>query len=116
MNLHGRLDHDVEPHFLEIDVAHMPADRVALVLLEDRGVHLGLTLQNDVEHRVQPRGASQRGAKLTLADGEGVRSRLPVEDAGNEPLLAQATGLGRAEPRTFLHFETKSVAGHGGGL
>jgi hypothetical protein len=45
-----------------------------------------------------------------------VRGRLPVEDAGNEPLLAEPSGLGGAEPRTFLHIETKSVAGHGGGL
>ena len=114
--MHGRLDRDVEPDFLQVDVAHVPPDRVALVLLQDRGVHLGLTLEHDVEHRVQPGRAGQRGAKLTLADGERLRRRLAVEDAGNEPLLAQAPGLGRAEPRTFLHLETKSVAGHGGGL
>ena len=42
VNLHGRLDHDVEPDFLQVDVAHVPPDRVALVLLQDRGVHLGL--------------------------------------------------------------------------
>ena len=79
-------------------------------------MHLGLPLQHDVEHRVQPRGAGQRRAELTLADGERLRCRLPVEDARNEALLAQAPGLGRAEPCTFLHLETKSVAGHGGGL
>ena len=115
VDLHGRLDRDVEPHFLQVDVPHVPPDRIALVLLQDRGVHLGLALQDDVEHGMQSGRAGQRRAELTLADGEGLRCRLPVEDAGNEPLLAQAPGLGRAEPRTFLHFETKSVAGHGGG-
>ena len=75
-----------------------------------------LSFEHDVEHGVQPRGAGQGGAELALADRERLRGRAAVEDARNEPLLAQAPRLGRAEPGPFLHLETKSVAGHGGGL
>ena len=80
------------------------------------GCAVRLAFEHDVEHGVQPRGAGQRGAEVALADGECLRARAPVEDARNEALLAQAPRLGRAEPGPFLHLETKSVAGHGGGL
>ena len=75
-----------------------------------------LALEDDVEHGVEAGRAGQGGAQLALADGERLRRRAPVEDAGDEALLAQAPRLGRAEPGPFLHLETKSVAGHGGGL
>ena len=80
------------------------------------GCSVRLALEHDVEHGVEPGRAGQRGAKLALADGERLRGRAAVEDARNEALLAQAPRLGRAEPGPFLHLETKSVAGHGGGL
>ena len=116
VDVDGRLDRDVEPHFLQVDVADVAADRIPLVLLQDRRMRGALALEHDVEHGVQPRGAGQRGAELALADRERLRGRAPVEDARNEALLAQAPRLGRAEPGPFLHLETKSVAGHGGGL
>ena len=116
MDVDGRLDRDVEPHFLQVDVADVAADRIPLVLLQDRRMRGALALEHDVEHGVQPRGAGEGGAELALADRERLRGRAPVEDAGNEALLAQAPRLGRAEPAPFLHLETKSVAGHGGGL
>ena len=116
MDVDGRLDRDVESHFLQVDVADVAADRVALVLLEDRRLRRRLAVDDDVEHRVQARRAGQRRAQLALVDGERLRRRTAVEDARNEALLAQAPRLGRAEPLTCLYLQTKSVAGHGGGL
>ena len=112
----GRLNRDVEPHLLQIDVADVAANRVALVLLEDRRVRGRLPLEHDVEHGVQAGRAGERAPELALVDREGLRARLAVEDAWNQPLLAQAPRLGRAESLTFLHFQSKSLAGHGGGL
>ena len=116
VDVDGRLDRDVEPHFLQVDVADVAANRIALVLLQDRRMLGGLALEHDVEHGVQAGRAGQRSAEIALADDERLRRRAAVENAGNEPLLAQAPRLGRAEPVAFLHLETKSVAGHGGGL
>jgi hypothetical protein len=116
VDVDGRLDGDVEADFLKVDVAEVTADRVALVLLEDRRVRRRLPLEHDVEHGVEPGRPGQSGAKLPLADRERLRRRTAVEDARDEALLAQAPGLGRAEPAAFLHLETKPVAGHGGGL
>ena len=116
VDVDGRLDRDVEADLQQVDVADVAADRIALVLLQDRRVRRGLTVEHDVEHGVQAGRAGQRGAEIALVDDERLRAGLAVEDAGNEPLLAQAPRLGRAEPFAFLYLETKSVAGHGGGL
>ena len=110
------LDRLVEADLLQVDVLHMTANRIALVLLEDGRVRVRLALQHHVEHGVQARRAGQGGAEQAAFDGERVSGPLAVEDARNEALLAQAPRLGRAEPLTFLHIEAKSVSGHGRGV
>ena len=52
-----------------------------------------LALDDDVEDRVQSRRPGQGLAKLPLGDAERVRRlAAPVEDAGDQPLPAQAAG------------------------
>jgi hypothetical protein len=38
-----------------------------------------------------------------------------VEDAGNEALATQATGVGRAAPFALFHLQLDSFTGHFGG-
>jgi hypothetical protein len=97
-------------------VGDVATDRVALVVLENRRVCRRLALDDDVEHGVQPRVGIEGGSQRAFLDHDRARARLAVEHAGNEPLLAQTPRLGRAEQFAFLYLESKSVAGHGGGL
>ena len=91
---HARLDRLVEPHFLEVDVRDVAADRILLVVLENRGVRGVLAFDDDVEDRVQPSLAGQHPAEVALRHGDGVGAlALAVEDAGDEAGLAQAPGL-----------------------
>ena len=81
----------VEAHLLQVDVGERALDRILLVLLEDRRARRLLAVERDVEDRVQARTARQRAPELALGDGKRVRFLpAPVEDAGNQPLLAQA--------------------------
>ena len=73
----GRLDRLVEAHLLQVDVPDVTADRIALVRLEDGRVGVTLAVEDDVEHRVQARGAGQRRAQHAPVDDEGARGRFP---------------------------------------
>src|SRR5580765_684552 len=46
---HARLDRLVEAHFLQVDVRDVAADRILLVVLENRGVRGVLAFDDDVE-------------------------------------------------------------------
>ena len=87
------LDRLVEPDLAQVDVGDRPADRILLVLGEDRRVDGLLSLEDDVEDRVQARRPGHRGPQVLLGDRDRPRMALPVEDAGNEPLGAQAPRL-----------------------
>ena len=95
--LADQLDHDaglnrlVEADLLQVDVDDPALDRVLLVLLENRRVGRLLALERDVEDRVQALAARQHAAQLALGDADRVRRlAAAVEDARNQPLLAQA--------------------------
>ena len=79
-------------------------------------MHGRLPLDHDVEDRVQPRCPGHRRAQLSLRNDDRARVTLPVENAGDEPLRAQAPGVARAELLALAHFELQPVSGHGGGL
>ena len=111
-----RVDRLVEPHLTEIDVRDRAADRILLVVGEDRRMDGLLALDDDVEDRVQPRRAGHRGPELALGDDDRTRVTLAVQDARDEPLRAQTTGAARAEILALAHFELQPVSGHGGGL
>ena len=61
MNDDGRMDRLVEAHLAQVDVRDRPADRMLLVLREDRRMNRRLSLDDDVENRVKPRGPGHRG-------------------------------------------------------
>jgi hypothetical protein len=117
----GQLDGDrrmnrlVEPDLLQVDVHHVPAHLVQLVVLEDRGVALARAVDLDVEDRVEAAGAGQRAPELALLHADRNRLAAPVEDAGDEALLAQAPRLGRAEPRALRNRQLCPLSGHTGG-
>ena len=94
----------------------LPADRVDLVVLEDRRVRGLLAREHDVEDRVQPGRAGQDAPELPLGNGDrmGMLS-ASVEDAGDQPRLAQALGVARASLLALLDLQTNAFAGHTGG-
>ena len=55
-------------------------------------------------------------AQVALADRDRVRLLAPVENAGDQALLAQAPRLGRAENGTILDQELDALTRHGGRL
>ena len=111
-----RVDRLVEPHLTEIDVRDRPANRILLVVGEDRRMDCLLPLDDDVEDRVQPGHAGHRRPELALGDDDRTRVTLAVQDPRDEPLRAQTTGATRAEILALAHFELQPVTGHGGGL
>src|SRR5262249_12016430 len=111
----ARLDRLVEPHLLQVDMRDVPADRVLLIVLEDRRVRRRLALQDDVEDRVQAALASQNTTELALGDADRVRLlAVAVEDAGNEALTAQAARVSRAASLALLDLQLDSFSGHSG--
>jgi hypothetical protein len=108
-----RLDRLVEPHLLEVDVDQAALHGVLLVILEDRRVSGLLALEGDVEDRVKTLSAGQHPAQLALGHADRVRLlAAPVEDARNQPLLAQAARLGGAAALALLYLQLHSLAGH----
>src|SRR5438094_767103 len=106
----ARLDRLVEPHLLEIDVRDVTADRILLVVLEDRGMGRRLALEHDVEDRVEPAGAGQHTPEIALRHADRIGAfPLPVEDAGDEPLLAQPPSVGGAARLALLHRQPDSL-------
>jgi hypothetical protein len=76
---------------VQVDVEEARADRVELVLLDDRVVRLLLPLKDDVEDGVEAVIAGQRLAQLTFFDGERMRLvAVPIEDSRDEPSRTQA--------------------------
>jgi hypothetical protein len=106
----------IEPHFLEIDVEEPGPGRVELVLLEDGVMGLLRALEDDVEDRVQAVVAGEHAPELALLDAELVRlAAVAVEDAGDEPVRAQAARGGASARLPGLHLEPDAIAGHPAG-
>ena len=88
---HGRLDRLVEPHLVQVDVREASAGNFLLIVLENSRMRRLLAGQDDVENCVEAGIARQRAPKLAFGHAERVwRLAAPVEDAGDEPLVAQA--------------------------
>ena len=109
------VDRLVEPDLLQVDVRDAAAHLVDLVLLEDRRVRLARAVDLDVEDRVEARRAGERAAQLALRDGDRDRLAAAVEHARDEPLLAQAARLARAEPLALGDDQLGALSGHSGG-
>ena len=73
-------------------------------------------VDHDVEHRVHAAVAGEGGAQVALGDRDRVRPLAPVENAGDQALLAQAPRLGRAENGTVLNQQFDALTRHGGRL
>src|SRR5207244_3098733 len=56
LHVDTRLDRLVEAHLVQVDVRDVPADRILLVVLEDRRVCRRLSFEDDIEDRVKPSG------------------------------------------------------------
>ena len=96
----------------------LPADRIALVLLEDRRVRGLLALEDDVEDGVQAVAARQDAPELALlhADRVGLLARARTGRRGSAPPCAGAATRGFPRSLALLDLETDSLAGHGGGV
>src|SRR5581483_3315086 len=94
----------------------LPANRVDLVVLEDRRVRRLLALEHDVEDRVQPMTAGEHAPQLALRHADWMRLvPATVEDARDDPVAAQPPGLARPAQLALLHLQTNPLAGHSGG-
>ena len=111
-----RVDRLVEANLAQVDVRDRAADRILLVLGENRRMHGRLALDHDVEDRVEPRRAGHDRAKLPLGNDDRARVTLPVQNAGDEALRAEAPGVTRAEILALANFELQPLSRHGGGL
>jgi len=109
------LDRLVEADLVQVDVRDAAPHLVHLVVLENRGVGAALAVDLHVENRVQARGAGQRPAELAFLDGDRDGLAAPVEDAGNEPLAAQAASLARAETLALADDQLGAFSSHSGG-
>jgi hypothetical protein len=89
-------------------------DGMALVVLEDRRVRFLLLADDYVEDCVRPVLAGERVAQLRLGHDECTRLECaPVENARNQPLLAQAPIGSATALRSFLKLELYSLSSHG---
>ena len=88
------LDLLVEPHLEAVEVDDVAAERVVLLLL-DHHRHGRRAVELEVEQGV---ALGEQRAQLALGDLEGARlAALAVDDAGHQPLAAQAAAGARAE-------------------
>ena len=72
--------------------------------------------RHDVEDRVKAVAAREHAPKLALLDTDRMRCvPAPVEDAGDQALLAQAPRRAGAPLLALLYLETDPFAGHTGG-
>ena len=111
-----RLDRLVEPDLVQVDVRDVSAHDVLLVVLQDRRVRARPALDDDVEDRVQAARAGQRAPEVALLDGDRLRLAAAVQDAGDDPLPAQAPRLRGAEALARSDQQFDALSSHGGGL
>ena len=111
-----RVDRLIQANLAQVDVRDRAADRILLVLGENRRMHGRLALDHDVENRVEPRRADHDCAKLPLRHDDRARVTLPVQNAGDEALRTEAPGVTRAEILALANFELQPLSRHGGGL
>ena len=94
------LDRLIEPHLAEVDVGDLPAHGILLILGQDRRMHGRLTLEHDVEDRVQPRRPGHRGPQILLRDRDRARMPLPVEHARNRRRRCAGAASGASRARS----------------
>ena len=109
---HRSRDRLIEANLVQVDVRDAAPHFVHLVVLEDRGVGGASAVDLDVEDRVETGGARQRAPELALLDGDRDRLAAPVEDAGDDPLAAEAACLARAEVLALLDDQLCAFSGH----
>ena len=105
---HHRLDLLVEAHLQQVQVQHVPAHRVALLVLDDHGQALA-AVDLDVEQRVALCQHPAQAARVDL-ERDGVRAD-PVDDAGHEALAAQPPVRPRAALLARVERQQGSLAG-----
>ena len=109
------LDRLVEPHLVQVDVQEPGPRGVELVLLEHRVVRGLLTVEDDVEDRVETVLAGQRAAKLPLLDVERMRRscrrRRALPGRARRP---QTPRLGASARLARLDVQLDALAGHFG--
>src|SRR5262249_42592870 len=94
LDRHLRLDLLVQPHLETVEVKHIAADGMVLLLLDHNRDGLG-ALELEVE---QGGALEEHRAKLTRRNLEGARLvALAVDDAGDETLATQASRGPRSE-------------------
>src|ERR671937_3128049 len=103
------MDRLVEPHLVEVDVGDVAAQRILLVVLEDRRVRVAVAVEDDVEDGVQSAGAGEHATKVALGNGDRLRVvAAPIEDARNQPLLTQAASVSGTPTLPLANFEPYS--------
>ena len=101
---------------MQIDVRKPAARNFLLVILEHRRVGAALSVENDVEDRMQAGVAGERAPKLALVHAERMRRlAAPVEHARHQALAAQSPRIGGAATLALLDLELDSFTGHFGG-
>jgi hypothetical protein len=113
---HGRRDRLVETDLLQVDVDELSAERILLVVLEDRRVSTPPRRRDDVEDRVHP--APPVSAPRSSRSGIEIAMRLRRpgrrECPGSAPACA-ACALARPGALAGRHFKLDPFAGHYGG-
>ena len=90
------------------------ANRIALIVLENRRVGLLLVADDDVEDRMTAVRSGQRVAQIRLGHNErACIGGASVDDPGHEPLPAQAPIGSATALRSFLNLELYSLSCHG---
>ena len=110
-----RLDRLVEPDLAQVDVRDGAADRVLLVVGEDRRVDGLLAL--DGRRRGSRAGRRARSARPRSCSGTAIARASPCRRGRRERdpgRAGAATHASRARP--LAHLELEPVPGHGGGL
>ncbi len=93
----------------------LPAQRILLVVLENRRARPILALEDDVEDRVHAAAAGQHAPELALGNADRVRRiAVPVDDPGDQAAAAQPAGLARARVLTRRHLQLDPLTGHFG--
>ena len=102
-------DRLVEADLAQVDVRDGAADRVLLVVGEDRRVNGLLACEDDVEDRVQTGRTGQRRPEIVLGNGDRTCVPLAVEHAGDQALRTQAPRLARPARVPLLHLQLEPV-------
>jgi hypothetical protein len=120
LGLSDQLDHDlrldrlVEPHLLQVDVSQAAGQHVLLIVLQDRRMSRLLTVENDVEDRVEAAVTGEHAPQGALGNANCMRRlATPVEDAGDDSFASQPAGIRRSAALALHDLEPHSLSCHG---